>query len=258
VGAGVGSRTAPRARRRAFAALAVLALLAALAGCGGEEESTTETSAAGGEARQLTPSQEAKRAELKERIGKAREKKEAQEEKAAEAESKPPPEPEGPAPTPSGSLRNEGTEEVAPDVPTAKGGDNSIQEYGTEGPAAERVAAAGILQAYLEARAAGEWATACAYLSASMKEGLAQFGGQGKGSDAPTCAETMRALTQGAPKKALREAAEIRVVSMRIEDEQAFLIYENGKGTPSAIPMADEDGEWRVAAIDGSALFLGA
>lgn len=240
------------------ALLAALALLALLAGCGGDEGSTTETSAAGRGGQQLTPSQEAKRAELKKKVEAAKQDQEARRRKVEEEESAPPPEPEGSAPTPSAPLPNEGTEKVAPDVPTAKGGDNSIQEFGTEGAASERVEAAATLQAYLEARAAGDWATACAYLSASMKEGLAQFGGRGKGSGAPGCTETMRALTQGAPKKALRDAAKIRVQSMRIEDEQAFLIYRNGKGTPSAIPMAEDGGEWRVAAIDGSALFLSA
>ena len=43
---------------------------------------------------------------------------------------------------------------------------------------------------------------------------------------------------------------------MRVYGAQAFLIYRDGEGTPSAIPMNEEDGAWKVAAIAGSALVL--
>jgi hypothetical protein len=240
---------------------AMIAVLVALAGCGdGDETADTTTPTANG--RVKNGDLEAQRAELRKRLEEARKKKQKKadsgdREKGGDAEPTSPPKSSGPPPTPSGSLPNEGTKRVAPGVPTAKGGDNSIQEYGTEGPASDRVAATGILQAYLDARLAGEWATACSYLSISIRKGLAQFGGQSKSSEPPTCAEIMGALTQGVPKKPLRNAAEIRVISMRIEDEQAFLIYRNGEGTPSSIPMNRQGGQWRVGAIDGSALFLG-
>lgn len=240
--------------RRFAAPLAALALLPALlAGCGGGDDAET-TNGAGDQGSQAG---EAKR-EQGEVAEQASKKQEARRRKVEAEEAAAPPDPEGPAPTPSGSLPNEGTERVAPDVPTAKGGDNSIQEFGTESQASDRVEAAGILQTYLSARAAGEWATACSYLSASMKKGLEQFGGQAQGKDSEplACGQIMQALTQGAPKKALRNAAEIRVLSMRTEDGQAFLIYKNGEGKPSAIPMADEDGDWKVAALDGSPLLI--
>lgn len=240
--------------RRLAAPLAALALLPALvAGCGGDDDSdtTSATSGQGSQAGEGTRQQ-------REAAEKAKQKREAARRKIEAEESKPPPQPEGPAPTTSGSLPNEGTARVAPEVPTAKGGDNSIQEFGTEGPSSDRVEAAETLQAYLNARVAGEWVTACAYLSASIKKGLEQFGGQAEGKDSKplSCAQLMQALTQGVPKKALRNAAEIRVLSMRIEEGQAFLIYKNGEGKPSAIPMADEDGDWKVAALDGSPLLI--
>ena len=59
------------------------------------------------------------------------------------------------------------------------------------------------------------------------------------------------------PKEALRTAADIRVLSMRVEGGQAFLIYRDGEGLPSSVPMNEEGGAWKVAAIAGSALFLG-
>ena len=191
-----------------------------------------------------------------------RKRRQAQKRQAA-SEGEPSSVPTGPAPTPPGSLPNEGTERVAPDVPTAKGGDNSIQEFGVEGPSGERVQAARTLQAYLRARFAGEWAQACSYLSPGVKKGLEQLGGQAQADgqrdeDARPlgCAQLMRALTEGVPERALRDAAQVRVLSMRVEDEQAFLLYRNGEGKPSAIPMADEDGQWKVAALDGSPLLL--
>jgi hypothetical protein len=250
-------------------AAALIACAALLAGCGGgEETASTDAAAAGGGASQGTEAEaKAKRAELKKKIERARakqNKQQAQEQggsgTAKQRSEVPFEEPSGPAPTPSGSLPNEGTKRVAPGVPTAKGGDNSIQEYGVEGPSAERVEAARVLQAYLDARLAGDWARACSYLAAPTKKQLLQFGKQAQrdGSESLGCAGVMRAFTQGLPRSALRSAAEIRVLSMRVEAEQAFLIYRDGKGVPSAIPMAREGGGWRVAAIAGSGLVLGA
>jgi hypothetical protein len=85
------------------------------------------------------------------------------------------PTPSGPPPTTAASLPNEGTKAPAPGVPTNKGGDNSIQTYGTESSAADRAEAALALQRYLDARAAQDWAGACSQLSSGARELLEKF-----------------------------------------------------------------------------------
>ena len=241
-----------------FLAALVAALL--LAGCGGDDDPATTTSGGEGpaaiDAGDLSPRQREKLQELRRRAERLR--REARE-RAGSTATVPFREPTGAAPTDSGSLPNEGTRRVAPGVPTARGGDNSIQEFGVEAPSDDRVRAARVFQAYLNARLDGDWALACSYLSESTKEQLTRFGSQAQraGGRASDCAQTMRAFTQGVPKEALRTAADIDVLSMRVEDGRAFLLYRDGESLPSAVPMNEEDGAWKVAAIAGSALVLG-
>jgi hypothetical protein len=142
-------------------------------------------------------------------------------------------------------------------VPTAKGGDNSIQEFGVESASTDRVTATRALKTYLDARAASDWARACAEASVGLKEEFRQFGLQ-QAPKLTNCAEVIRTLTAGVSASALRTAAAIRVLSMRVKGSTAYLVYRNGEGTPSAAPMAREGGEWKVAALDGSALLLDA
>lgn len=157
-------------------------------------------------------------------------------------------------PTPHDSLPNEGSKAVAPGVPTAKGGDNSIQRFGIEAPSSDRVQAAKTLQTYLDARASREWTVACSYLSASVKASLRRLSRQAP-AELKGCGPAMSALSSVAA-SALRIAAEINVLSMRVEGPRSYLLYRNGEGTPIAIPMAREGDEWKVAALDGSPLIL--
>lgn len=248
---------------RAVAPVSLLALaLALLAGCGGDGDAAG-TSAGGGEAagtgaEEPVRTQSAERARAAQRARAAR-RAHAERRRHSSGNGGSGAEPAGPAPTPSGPLPNEGTKGAAPGVPTVKGGDNSIQRFGVESPSSDRVAAARALKTYLDARAAGDWARACMGVSAGLNAEFRQFGRQSaQGGKLPSCAETMRTLTAGVPASALRTAAAIHVLSMRLEGSTAFLLYKNGDGTPSEIPMAHESGEWKVGALDGSALVLGA
>lgn len=241
---------------KTFTALVAVAALA-LAGCGGDDDSTTVTGPGGGTATvrtdDLTPQQKKRIEQLEKRAEQRKQSGSGNLSSTVEFRQ-----PSGSAPTSSGSLPNEGTRRVAPGVPTARGGDNSIQEFGVEGSSSERVQASQVLQAYLDARLDGEWALACSYLADPVKKQLAQSGGQAaRGGQSLDCAQVMRAFTQGAPREALRNAADINVLSMRVRDGQAFLLYRDGEGTPTAISMNEESGAWKVAAIAGSALFLG-
>jgi hypothetical protein len=245
--------------RLATKTLTILAIAAALAlaGCGGDDDSTTtgtggETTVqqpSGREGGDTTPKQNGGKKDGGEKKGDSNGGKQTSEIPFRE--------PTGTAPTDSGSLPNEGQSTATPGVPLAKGGDNSIQTFGVEAPADERVQAARVYQAYLDARADGEWALACSYLSDSMKRQLVGFGAQARGQAPPGCAEVMRGFTAGVSESALRAATDIHVLSMRAEGEQAFLIYRDSRGTPSQCPMNFEGGAWKVAAITGSALFLG-
>lgn len=135
-----------------------------------------------------------------------------------------------------------------------KGGDNSIQEFGAEAGASDFEEAAAALHGFLDTRAAGDWAAACSYISKGVVESLQQLAGQSKQAGSSSCASVLKSLTNPAAKQAMRaEADQADVGSLRAEGERGFLIYTAEK-TTFAMPMAEEDGTWKVNAFAGTPL----
>lgn len=136
-----------------------------------------------------------------------------------------------------------------------KGGDNSIQEFGAEAGASDFEEAAAALHGFLDARAAGDWAAACSYMSKGVVESFKQLAAQSKQASDTSCAGLLEALTNPAAKQAMQaEADGANVGSLRTEGERAFLIYTGFEKTVFAMPMAQEDGTWKVAGIAGTPL----
>ncbi|HSS04998.1 MAG TPA: hypothetical protein VLK89_07420 [Solirubrobacterales bacterium] len=136
-----------------------------------------------------------------------------------------------------------------------KGGDNSIQEFGAEADTSEFDAAATALHNFLDARAAGDWAAACTYISKGVTESLEKLAAQAKQGEEMGCGVVLEKLTNPAAKQLMRnEAAKASVASLRFEGESAFIIYTGVSGTVLAIPMASEGGTWKVASLAGTPL----
>jgi hypothetical protein len=148
----------------------------------------------------------------------------------------------------SASLPNEGTKRPAPGVPLAKGGDNSIQTYGAEASGAQRAHARAVVEAYLDARAAGSWAQACAYLVPRMRASMqaAARSSQGKVSG---CGGVMEAIAANTPQADLQSAAQIEPLSLRVKGPQGFLIFRDGEGTPANMPLNLLGGRWKVTSL---------
>jgi hypothetical protein len=128
-----------------------------------------------------------------------------------------------------------------------KGADNSIQEAGSEAAASELQAAAAVLHAYLDARAAGAWGAACSQMTNGVAAQLAQLGVGGEG-DA-RCPELLAALSGGLPPAALREAAIADVGALRVDGAGAFILFHGARNTDYFMPMARQSGEWKIAAL---------
>jgi hypothetical protein len=136
-----------------------------------------------------------------------------------------------------------------------KGGDNSVQEFGEEAEPEEFDEAAVALHNFLDARAEGNWAAACQYMASSVIESFEKLAAQAKQIEDKSCGGILEKLTNPAAAQSLKEeAAKANVGSLRIEDERAFVIYTGIDGTIMAMPMADEDGDWKVASLAGTAL----
>lgn len=136
----------------------------------------------------------------------------------------------------------------------SKGGDNSIQQYGSEASGSEFAEASKVLHAYLDARAAGDWGAACEQLASRMTEELVRQLGAGQGGEGADCGEVLATLTAAVPRAVLREAARADVGALRVEGESGFLLFRGARDEDFFIPMAREDGGWKVAAVAASPL----
>lgn len=136
-----------------------------------------------------------------------------------------------------------------------KGGDNSVQEFGEEADDPEREEAATALHNFLDARASEDWESACSFLARDVRESLEKLAAQAGQAEDASCAGIMEKLTNRAALPALRtEAARADVGSLRIEGDRAFILYRGPGDTILTVPMANEDGSWKVASLAGTPL----
>lgn len=221
----------------------------ALAGCGGGDEDST-SAGAGTQGDTTTAQDQPKQGRAKQDKGSSTGKTAQQQDGAGDGA-------DTTVTTPPISFApQEGSTTAAPGVTTVKGGDNSVQNYGVESSADERTRVAIIVQAYLNARAAEQWAKACSYLMKPIRAGLERFGGQaqrqGRDPSVPdSCAGVLKALTASVPAGALRSSSTIdEVLSFRVDGEQGFLLFEGPpRATLYSVPMRLEGGEWKVGSL---------
>ena len=135
-----------------------------------------------------------------------------------------------------------------------KGGDNSIQEYGDESAESELQEVAEIVHGFLVARAERKWEKACSYLAKSNIEQLEQLAAQAPQSAGADCATILEAFTRPLPTEVEREITTVDARSFRNDGEQGFLIYYGAGQTAYAMPLRNEDGTWKVAALSATTL----
>lgn len=136
-----------------------------------------------------------------------------------------------------------------------KGGDNSIQEFGEEADESELREAAETVHSFFVTRAEGDWTAACSYLSKSLTEQLEQLAARSTQLQNKGCASFLEAFTSPLSASTWREVTTVDAGSLRHDGEQAFLIYYGAPHkTVYAMPLAEEDGEWKVGALSGNAL----
>ncbi len=135
-----------------------------------------------------------------------------------------------------------------------KGGDNSIQEYGEESSESELQEAAETVHSFLVARAEGDWASACSYLSKAMSEQLEQLASSSTELKNKGCAPFLQAFTTHLSASAWRETTAVDAGSLRREGSQAFLIYYGPHKKVFAMPLKEEGGTLKVGALSGDAL----
>lgn len=135
-----------------------------------------------------------------------------------------------------------------------KGGDNSIQEYGDEGDESELQEVAEIVHGFYVVRAEEKWEEACSYLAKSNVEQLEQLASQSPQFKDQGCGPILKAFTRPLPAEIQRQITAVDAGSFRHDGEQGFLIYYGSDKTVYAMPLRNEGGTWKVAALSGSAI----
>lgn len=131
-----------------------------------------------------------------------------------------------------------------------KGGDNSVQDYGSEVEGAEFEAAAAALHDFLDARAEGDWPATCKYVSKTVVESLERSAAKAKARSGD-CGALLEALINPAAEAVFKDEAEkANVRSLRSRGGRGYLIYTVG-GTVISISIVDEDGAWKVGSLAG-------
>lgn len=131
------------------------------------------------------------------------------------------------------------------------GGDGSIPKFGEESDEAELREAAKAVHAFYVARAEGDWAATCARISQPMIEKLENLASE---TSQRGCAKFLGAFTTPMSDAAWRETTTMDAGSLRVGSEKAFLIYRGADDEVYAMPLRNEEGEWKVEELSAPAL----
>lgn len=132
-----------------------------------------------------------------------------------------------------------------------KGGEASIEEFGSEATGSEREAILAVFTGYLEALAEKSYASACSDLSLAVHESLLQLAAKGSKAD---CAELLPALLSPTAGSVARRQAEGTVTKVRVKDDRGFVVFEAPGAELYQQTMVREGGEWKTATVAASVL----
>jgi len=132
-----------------------------------------------------------------------------------------------------------------------------VLEFGLEATSAQAKQAEATLRGYLSARVAGEWKKACTYLAKPIRRLFAQIGSkaaESNGVKSKGCAGFVERSTRKLPASERASLARVDVTSVRVEDDQGFVIYKNSGGTEYSMSLRLEGGRWKLLGVTGAQL----
>jgi hypothetical protein len=125
--------------------------------------------------------------------------------------------------------------------------DSPLLEFGEEGSDAELQQATETADAFLAARAKGNWRAACAQLSSPLVDKLETLASHSTGLEDTSCASFLEAFTRLTSAEKRETSAEGG--ALRHSGKRGYLLYPGTGNGVSAMQLEAEGGEWRVAAI---------
>jgi hypothetical protein len=229
--------------RALLTALALLGIAAIAQGCGGGGSETSETSAA---AERTTAVETGQGTGTGSESGAGQGGKEANGNAGGKGEGSGANGPHGPGLA----------EKAKPDTKGFKappGGDNSIQTYGEEAESSEEKEITTAMASFLRALANRDYPAICEGLSESNRGQLEQLAKLKKeiGTDCPSI---LKSLIVG-PTDEARKAAEGTVYQVRVEGENAFVMFTPLGGTASYFVMKHDPDGWKSTTLSSGVPF---
>jgi hypothetical protein len=127
-----------------------------------------------------------------------------------------------------------------------RGGDNEVQTFGREASKGEREQASKVIQAWMRARAAQDWAKDCSYFSRKYIHLLvatdAVSASGGKVKNCPQALAYFGHQASGDYKNNLAGPID----SLRVGEGHGYAQYHGNDGHDWVIPVDREDGEWWI------------
>jgi len=130
--------------------------------------------------------------------------------------------------------------------------ESALVTYGEEGDGSEREQAIETVSRFLAARSAGDWKVACEQLSGSLVEKFERLATTTTTLANNSCAPFLDAFVQLSAEELSEKDAEGG--SLRQAGRRGFLIYFGAHEVVCAMPLEEEDGEWKVAAVSAKRL----
>lgn len=133
-----------------------------------------------------------------------------------------------------------------------QGGEKSIEGYGSEAAGTDRGAILAAFKGYLNAVVEGDVAAACSHLATRVQESLEQL--VAKGRKGIGCEEILPKLLAPTAAAVARQQAQGKVTRIRVEGDQAFVVFKAPGAKRYMMGFVREGGEWKATTVAASVL----
>jgi hypothetical protein len=148
---------------------------------------------------------------------------------------------------------SEGGEATATTTSEAnKGGEASIEEFGSEAGGSDRQQILAVFTDYMNAIADKDYGAACSHLSATVQSSLKQIAGKALGGKG--CSAILPKLLAPTAPQVAREQANGKITKVRVEGDRAFVVFHAPGAKLYQLTMVEEDGEWKATTVAASVL----
>ncbi len=125
-------------------------------------------------------------------------------------------------------------------------GERSVEEFGLEAHAGTRAALLGTFRGYLAAIGTHRYRAACAKLSATVRESLAQLANSGRPTHSE-CSRVLPGLISSSAAATAREQAGARVARIRVKGDRAFVVFHAAGAKLYLMTLVDEGSGWKAS-----------